>query len=217
MHRYFHVGQGISRSRLEIMIELLKKQGIDPYTVLLGHETIFNKASKEIVHKHKIENVLISTPVRIEKNRFKSDLVIDEECAEMSDHITGQHLQGMLLIEAARQMMTATYETHILPEVQQQNMNFILNSIRSNFKNFVFPLPVSLELEIINHRKMSSHGYVCSIKVFFTQELQIVHEIEIDFSIFSPIIFSSVERRVITSLSKVLETFSKNRTGECVL
>ena len=49
MHRYFHVGQGISRSRLEIMIELLKKQGIDPYTVLLGHETIFNKASNNVL------------------------------------------------------------------------------------------------------------------------------------------------------------------------
>lgn len=195
----FRLGQGISPLRLRKLVELIENRKISS-SVIEGQEHVFHKVSKENVHKHREENVLITSPIQIDKEQFRSHLVIDENCAEMSDHVTGQHLQGMLLTESARQMMTAVFEIHILEQKQKQNMYFVLNKLQSTFKNFVFPLPAFLDFQIEQTRIVANGGFVSSAHVNFLQGPRIVCEVHLDFSIFYPSMVSSIERRAVQFL-----------------
>ena len=68
----------------------------------------------------------------------------------MSDHQTGEHVQGAVLIEAARQMFMACATTYELsPEASAKigDMQFALNEMRVVFHNFVFPIETRIELQ----------------------------------------------------------------------
>lgn len=67
-------------------------------------------ATKPLVHKHRSENTLISTPERSENGNFVAGLILHEQNELMLDHLTGQHVQGMVLTEACRQMFLAVTE-----------------------------------------------------------------------------------------------------------
>lgn len=104
-NKTFILGQGLSYFERKKLESLSKKRKI---------RNIVNQglklASNPVTHKHKTSNIMISDPQKIAKDRFNAHLMVDAQCAEMSDHITGRHIQGMVLIEAARQMMLACAE-----------------------------------------------------------------------------------------------------------
>jgi hypothetical protein len=72
-------------------------------------------------------------------------MLIDEECEMMRDHQTGLHVQGMLLVEAARQAYLATMESFYMENNKEKNY-FIFNSLTINYDRFSFPLPSSIKL-----------------------------------------------------------------------
>jgi hypothetical protein len=66
----------------------------------------------------------------------------------MRDHQSGQHIQGMVLLEAARQSLLAVTEAFFL-ENDQKRFSFIFNRIGVNFNNFAFPLAARLKYKIL--------------------------------------------------------------------
>lgn len=108
------VGQGINKSTLDIIQDEINKTNARQEIVL--KEKVSNKVDKEMVRKNKSDNVLITTPELIRMGSetiFTASLAVDENCAEMADHVTGQHIQGCLLTEAALQLGRVVMETHI--------------------------------------------------------------------------------------------------------
>lgn len=107
----YRLGQGISSKEIKIIREILNRSNV-----------IFNfndREDKRFVHKTKSKNVMISKPLLIRSNFFSSFLMLDKDCAEMTDHVTGQHIQGMVVIEAARQMMLSVTENYLLNNTEK--------------------------------------------------------------------------------------------------
>lgn len=107
------------------------------------------RAPLSMSHKHKVENTLISIPRQIAEDCFELHLLIDQQCELMSDHQSGQHLQGMLLIEAARQAMLAVVENYYLPS-NGLNYAFVLNDMSVNYNNFAFPVAATIECRVLS-------------------------------------------------------------------
>ncbi|MFT5519804.1 MAG: hypothetical protein ACI9IA_000388 [Enterobacterales bacterium] len=115
------------------------------------------RASKQITHKYKNENILISEPQRQSNDTFSMNILINENCEMMQDHQTGLHVQGILLLEASRQGFLAIFEKFFSVE-SAGKLYFIFNSLHVNYNRFAFPLPATLavsirELDLCNSKK----------------------------------------------------------------
>ncbi|MGE5545540.1 MAG: AfsA-related hotdog domain-containing protein [Solirubrobacterales bacterium] len=100
-------------------------------------------------HKHQASNTVISAPRRLSEDTFELDLLVDEDCELMADHQTGQHLQGMLLIEAARQSFLAVTEMFYLPD-DGTRYYFVFDDLSARYKRFVFPVDARLVYRVRN-------------------------------------------------------------------
>ena len=100
------IGQGLSLSEYHQVLDVCAKQNIE----LLDIVNYSNSASLITTHKHNHENVLISKPNKLEENIYLSELIVFQNNELIIDHQTGLHVQGMVLIEAIRQMFIAVVE-----------------------------------------------------------------------------------------------------------
>lgn len=143
------IGQGISPDDINLIQEKIEGTKYNVLTDLVLSSEKENDLQKT-VHKHKKENIMISPPSRIGRFSYLSSLNLRDSCAELSDHMTGQHIQGINLIEGARQLMLSVSELFILEKNMKFNSYFVLNSIETEFKKFVFPIEVSMLLRLSN-------------------------------------------------------------------
>ncbi len=97
------------------------------------------RAPRRLAHKHHPANTLVSEPRRISEDGFVLDLMIDEACEIMADHQTGEHVQGMVLLEAARQAFLAVTEAFFLPQ-DGTKFYFVINAMSARYERFVFPV-----------------------------------------------------------------------------
>ena len=80
---------------------------------------------------------------RLADNLFELDLLIDEDCELMADHQSGQHVQGMVLMEAARQTFLAVTEAFFLPQ-DGGRFYFVINKFGAEYRRFAFPLDATI-------------------------------------------------------------------------
>ncbi|WP_086930421.1 AfsA-related hotdog domain-containing protein [Agarilytica rhodophyticola] len=142
-HSTIIIGQGVSFEKVKNIKRCLSN--LNPKHSFLILENSSLKVEKNRVHKKFDRNVFISNLIRVNKNSFTAHLAVDDGCDEMSDHQSGAHVQGMLLVEAARQMCMAC--TDFIVDKATERMGFVLKNQRVTFKNFVFPVDVSIFLE----------------------------------------------------------------------
>jgi hypothetical protein len=144
------VGQGLSTSQLRELRRSIA--ATHPRVRLDVDERWLEPASQRLTHKRQAKNVMLSTPECVESGRvYESLLVLDDDCAEMSDHVTGQHLQGMVLIEAARQMFLAVTE-RFFPRPEREKSYFVINDFTTTFFSFTFPLQTTVRYTVLEHR-----------------------------------------------------------------
>ncbi|NHV26851.1 AfsA-related hotdog domain-containing protein [Burkholderia sp. D-99] len=111
------------------------------------------RADYALSHKHRTENVLISRPRRLADDRFEADLLINARNELMLDHLTGMHVQGMVLTEACRQMFIATTEAHCLSADAPPKRYFVINEMNMRFLEFAFPLPATIRYQLLERRQ----------------------------------------------------------------
>ena len=138
-------GQGFSEQQVNGILALAStKKNIASFDFSLWRK-IPKRASTQLTHKQKTENILVSEPTRQSESTFNMDVLIDENCEMMRDHQTGLHIQGMLLVEAARQAYLATMEKFYIKNRDEKNY-FIFNNLNVGYNKFSFPLPSSIRL-----------------------------------------------------------------------
>jgi hypothetical protein len=145
------LGQGVSQFDVQFVRDTLARRGLTD-AVVIHDRALRDRAGREIAHKHRAENVLISLPRRTGPGSFESDLLVDSGNEIMSDHLTGQHLQGMLAMEAGRQMFIAVAEQHYLPSEAVGNSYFVIDTFATRYLNFLFPLPATVRCTVLSHR-----------------------------------------------------------------
>ncbi|MCZ4324355.1 AfsA-related hotdog domain-containing protein [Pseudomonas anguilliseptica] len=143
----FQLGQGVSEELVARLLEKaasLKKPWLTDFSKPL-------KAGRQHAHKHQQHNSMISMPRRLSHDSFEVDVLLDDRCAEMSDHMTGQHIQGMVLTEAARQTFLAVSEEFYLHN-EPHSSYFVINNMDVEYLRFVFPLPMTILYQVLDHK-----------------------------------------------------------------
>lgn len=206
-----HIGQGISDAALDNIFSTVKEKGLNSRFNFLGITQDTKRASLQATHKHQTKNIMISQPVRLSENSFESHLMLDENCAEMSDHVTGQHIQGMVLVEAARQMINALTEDHLLSPEQAKNTSYVLNNIDSKFYQYVFPLEVKLHCEIVKIRRVANNNFTATTKVSIIQGNELMMEVGLGYSVISKDYIQQKEKNM--ALNAIMKIFELGRNN----
>ncbi|WP_183021902.1 MULTISPECIES: AfsA-related hotdog domain-containing protein [Delftia] len=144
-------GQGLREADVQALHDhglwSLAAHGVDVSPTLLRP----SRASRVQTHKHHFRNSIISHPERIGNTHYRASLLLDERSELMGDHQTGQHIQGMVLVEAARQMFLAVTEEYFIGDAWVEPYYFVINEMSANFSAFVFPVEATLDYHIRSH------------------------------------------------------------------
>ncbi len=140
-------GQGFSDDNVDEIINAIETSLNGKYFDASLWLSLPRRASKALTHKHNSENILISDPIKICEDNYEMQVLVDENCELMGDHQTGQHLQGMLLLEAARQASVAVMEKYFL-NGNENKLYFVFNEMNVNYNRFAFPLACDLSFAI---------------------------------------------------------------------
>lgn len=205
------LGQGLSDKQIENICQKINDADMSSRFCLVGMMHKIKRASNQLTHKHKTQNCLISEPVKISHGEYQCFLMLDDECAEMSDHLTGQHIQGMVLIESARQMINAVAEKFLISSDISNMKSFVLNGIESNFKQYIFPLEATLCLEILNLKNGFNGDFKAEGTIKIYQNNMEMCSIDVSFSVADKNILSAIERSMAEeSINQNRECWSRN-------
>jgi len=164
------IEQGVSEENVLDLKNRIRKFCLLNEVTMYSYFDSFQRCPNDLTHKEKAFNTLISEPIKQADSTYQSVLMIDERCAELSDHVTGQHIQGMLLMEAARQMTLATLEKYFVHSHKNKMVSYVMNEFQSLFYNYALPVSTILRLKIINIKcKGSSNNRTFTLSISIDQ------------------------------------------------
>ena len=175
--------QGICEDQYQEMLTLLE---LYDHSKTISISSYFDEVSRcpaNFTHKSKVVNTLISDPGKLDDKNYYSYLLINENCADLSDHVTGQHLQGMLLMEAARQMTLAITEKYFIEQEFHNKVSFITHSSEIKFHEYAFPVSTRIDYRIIKHRGVFKNTGEFTVAIGFVQNEIVVSECYYKFSV----------------------------------
>ncbi|WP_296657395.1 AfsA-related hotdog domain-containing protein [Paraburkholderia sp.] len=192
------VGQGVDLHRLSETIRLSGQEGVrvEPAEVVDCHH---DESHRRLVHKQYGHNVLVTPPERIDETRFGAKLQLHDDCAELADHVTGQHIQGMVFVEAARQLMLCVTEKYVLDEHARLSSYFVLNEMRTTFLAFAFPIETDCIFTLTDYKRKTNGPIKASCVSEFSQAGQVVARVEIDFAAYPKSQLSRKEHELATA------------------
>ncbi|HEX5751613.1 MAG TPA: AfsA-related hotdog domain-containing protein [Archangium sp.] len=188
------VGQGVSLERLGLLEERIQRSAARSL-VTIQEARIRDRCPGKYTHKHFNYNTIITTPYKDEAaDLYRCHLVLDDDCAEMSDHVTGHHLQGVVFFEASRQMLLAATERFWLEQIGRPYY-FVLNEYNITYHTFGFPLPTDITMKVLAERgdTRQSGSVFLDIKVEFFQVGVPITECVIKYAAFDKALLSARE------------------------
>jgi len=151
------------------------------------------KIDNKLVHKNLVENVFITDPIILDKEKhiYRTKIIPELNHSFFFDHSL-EHLPGMLILEAARQFGTAI--SHVFFDTPFDSQ-FILHELTSQFVAgamanrdvFIDVMITNIKMKKGELRRMTGVGYV-------HQDNQIIGKITSSWSI--------IPRNIITHLTK---------------
>ena len=113
------IGQGVQLDDISRTVCIIRQHYPDKIRQIVNLQDLYyqnNRDHQRLVHKRKKENILITSPEKRDEDSYCARLILQDASELLCDHQTGQHIQGMVLIEAARQTIIATSEKFLLAE-----------------------------------------------------------------------------------------------------
>jgi len=181
------VGQGLAEGQLEALERLVQGGRLSVGGPLPAY------VARDLTHKRDPKNVLIGLPEPLADGRFVADLLIDGSTETMEDHLTGQHVPAIVLTEAARQMWTVVTERYLLDH-NGMSIRFVINDVQSAFRALVFPLPATVEYELIG-REANPVQQVFTCRVTVHQGGAVAAEVQASYRVI-PERFSDKQERM---------------------
>ena len=87
--------------------------------------------------------------MRVESDAHcRAELRIHRDNELVLDHHTGEHVQGIVIVEAMRQICIAQFETGVRPGLDPGAHAGVWKRIDLSFQDFLFPLPATVEARI---------------------------------------------------------------------
>ncbi len=176
------IGQGLCVRRIKKLYQHILDSGwSDIFQINIPDR--YRKSTRCLTHKHKEKNIMVSEPIKYKNDEYECLLMLDDCCAEMSDHVTGQHIQGMVLVEAARQMVIAVTEKYFISNERKRGLNFVTHSMDTTFHQFIFPLQVSIRYRVIEIKIGKNNNLSSTVIILFIQNEILAAEIIFKFSV----------------------------------
>ncbi|MEU6219495.1 AfsA-related hotdog domain-containing protein [Streptomyces sp. NPDC047022] len=135
-------GQGVTADEWELvrdqalLLGLAERLDFDLRTPAL--------ADRGEAHKHQSCNTLIADLERDGEDLFSATLRVHNDNELLLDHQTGEHVQGMVAVEAARQMFLAVSERYHASRYLDRSYYYVIESMNTGFENFLFPLDATI-------------------------------------------------------------------------
>jgi acyl-CoA thioesterase FadM len=105
------------------------------------------RAGNRQAHKQRPHNIVVSLARRLGPNDYEMDMHFDESNEFFQDHMTGQHIQGMAIMEAIRQsFLTVTEQYHL--HTSMQAYYFVIHNMSVHFERFLFPVDARLSYRV---------------------------------------------------------------------
>jgi hypothetical protein len=140
-----HLGQGLDETAVADAAEAVERRGLDKQ-LLLDPRDLPTPVEPRAVHKHDARNVLLGDFEYSGAGVFEAALRLHNDNELVRDHQSGPHIQGMVLIEAARQMFLAICELEYLRPWPDREFSFLLTQVDTRFERPTFPLPLRMRL-----------------------------------------------------------------------
>lgn len=140
-----HLGQGLDRATVVAAAEAVERRGLAD-RLLIDPRDLPTPVEPRAVHKQDPRNVLLADFEYCGADTFETSLRLHNDNELVQDHQSSAHLQGMVLIEAARQMFLAVCELEYLSPWPDRRFSFLLTQVNTRFNRPVFPLPVRIRL-----------------------------------------------------------------------
>ncbi|MCG8316385.1 MAG: hypothetical protein MI976_24505 [Pseudomonadales bacterium] len=162
----YYLGQGVASDRANKIAK--EAPSLRELGVHIGFEEL-TKSARHLVHKHNAANSMISVPRRVSELNYQADVHIDDRCADLDDHITGQHVSGMALVEICRQMFLAVTEQFYL-KAYEKEFYFVIKSSSIEYKRFVFPLEIRADYKVLCHKTLKPGVFLFKVDVEVIQD-----------------------------------------------
>jgi hypothetical protein len=154
-------GQGLTFEQ-QAYIDKINHQYIDVSDQWADEKKL---ATNKQTHKARCENILITTPEETSSGVYCSDLLLHADNEFLLDHTTGYHIQGMVFLEATRQIASAVTDM-IRPSIGKY---YVMHDIYAEYHNFAFPIETKVILKITENRFNDEGEEIFVINVEFLQ------------------------------------------------
>jgi hypothetical protein len=192
--RHFVMGQGMNREDVDALRTLVRSRGLEEQFSFSDE-----RAPLPLTHKCHDDHVLITRPTCVEPHHYRFGLAIDDRVDRLSDHVTGVHIGGMVLLEAGRQAIVTVLETEYRNEGDKP-LGLVWNSLSIRFLNFAFPVPTTISVRVspeAQNRSDSARGQRGStaLSVDFRQADALVCQFEVAVGNYDSDALAKIERR----------------------
>lgn len=200
------LGQGMQEYELEYLYAALVRKGTDPHEVM--HPAPKDRrVPRYLVHKHREQNVLLADLHKTKDQRFQASIRLHGDNELLLDHQTGQHVQGMVVTEAMRQMFIAVFEFEYGARHSDRRYYVVWNSISLKFNSFLFPLPAEITCQILEQEISDPARMVFRVSMAIDQMSSNAAHAEIEFAaVDDNRIKRSEMRRATARVEALLET-----------
>jgi hypothetical protein len=182
------LGQGVCRHRIATLREVILARTPGRMPLIVNPDLISDQTDPRqvtSVHKARRENVLITAPRRQADDTYISKLAIQDAAELLNDHMTGQHVQGIVLFEAARQMMLSVSERYLLLPEERNKRYFVLHDVISRYHQFAFPFNIEVELKVLSQERKPNGALHATVSTRFLQNGIELTEIEIRYAAYT--------------------------------
>ncbi|GLZ39221.1 AfsA-related hotdog domain-containing protein [Actinokineospora sp. NBRC 105648] len=174
-------GQGVDASDWDTVRTELSRRGLLDRFVLPARLPAAVPAAD--VHKQQEENVLLADVAASGPLALTARLRLSDRNELVTDHVTGQHLSGMVLIEAGRQMILAGTHEFVLTPDTEPDFSFVLGSLSVAFERYVFPIGAELALRLTKLPSSKPARLEFTAEVEVTQSGEVAARISAEFQV----------------------------------
>jgi hypothetical protein len=140
-------GQGVGTEEWRELRRQAERRGLGGHLVFCDRPERLARHAE--VHKKVEANTLIADLEQTGDGWFTASLRVHNDNELLLDHQTGQHVQGMVAIEAARQMFLAVSERFYACRYPDTKYYYVIESMNTDFENFLFPLGATVEFRTV--------------------------------------------------------------------
>ncbi|MEV0280507.1 AfsA-related hotdog domain-containing protein [Streptomyces sp. NPDC050610] len=160
-------GQGVTAYDWDRVQEELTRCG-SPERTVIERSPRGRPGNHTETHKHRESNVLLAGLTRHSEKAFRASLRLHNDQEMQLDH-QASHVQGMVVLEAARQMYVAVCERYYTCRWPEHRYSHVFDRLETSFRNFLFPLEATIDCEVLQADLSDPELLVFDIEVKFGQ------------------------------------------------